>query len=319
MRPSPSVAYAAQKIAAFAVTLFAASAVIFLLLQVAPGDPAAYMMGLNADPAAIAALRAELGLGGPTFARYLNWLASVAVGDLGLSYTYRTPVASLILERLAVSAPLAALALMLTIAIGFPAGFVAAARRGQFADRAVTVAAQIGLATPNFWLAMLFIYLFSTVLGWAPSGGFPGWDKGLAAGMGALLLPALSLALPQAAILARVVRGALIDSMAQSFMLTARAKGRSMDAALAYHGVRHALIPAVTIIGMQFSFLVAGAVIIENVFFLPGLGRLIFQAVAQRDLIVVQGVALALVAVVVVSNLVADILCLSIDPRLRKV
>lgn len=308
----------ARRVLSLAATLAAASVVIFVLLEIAPGDPAAYMMGLNADPAALAALRAELGVDAPALERYSRWAAGLLAGDFGVSYTYRTPVRDLILERLAVSAPLAALALLLSVAIALPLGLIAAARRGRRADRAVMAFAQIGLATPNFWFAILLVFVFATSLGWAPAGGFPGWDRGIGPSLAALALPAIALALPQAAILARVARSALVEAAAENYMLTARAKGLSAGAALRRHAFRNAMIPALTIIGLQFSFLIAGAVVIENVFFLPGLGRLVFQAVAQRDLVVVEGAVVVLVAIVVAVNFAVDLAYLAVDPRLRR-
>ncbi len=311
-------AYAGGRLLSLALTLLAASVVIFVLLQIAPGDPAAYMMGLNADPRALDALRAELGLSGTALERYFHWIGGVIRGDFGVSYTYRAPVSELIAERLAVSAPLAILALGLAVGIGLPLGAVAAARRGGPLDALIMAAAQIGLAVPNFWFAILLVFVFSIVLGWASAGGFPGWDAGLVPALRALLLPAFVLALPQAAILARVMRSALIEAEGRAYMLTARAKGLSESEALRRHAFRNALIPALTIIGLQFSFLVAGGVIIENVFYLPGLGRLVFQAITQRDLIVVQGVVLVLVLIVVAVNFVVDIAYAIVDPRLRR-
>jgi peptide/nickel transport system permease protein len=317
-RAGAVASYAGRRFLSLALTLLAASVVIFVLLQIAPGDPAAYMMGLNADPKALEALRAELGLAGPPVERYLNWIGGVLRGDFGVSYTYRAPVSSLIAERLAVSGPLALLALALAVGVGLPLGAVAAARRGGPLDALIMAATQIGLAVPNFWFAILLVFVFSIVLGWASAGGFPGWDAGVLPALRSLLLPALVLALPQAAILARVMRSALIDAQGRQYMLTARAKGLSDSEALRRHAFRNALIPALTIIGLQFSFLVAGGVIIENVFYLPGLGRLVFQAITQRDLIVVQGVVLVLVLIVVTVNFLVDIAYAVVDPRLRR-
>ncbi|MEQ1931480.1 MAG: ABC transporter permease [Parvularculaceae bacterium] len=310
--------YAGQRFVSLVLTLFAASVVIFILLQIAPGDPATYMMGLSASSEAVQALRDELGLSAAPVDRYAKWIGGLMRGDFGVSYTYRAPVAGLIAERLSVSAPLAAFALAMSVLLGLPLGFVAAAQRGRPLDALVMTVTQIGLAAPNFWFAILLVYLFSVVLGWASAGGFPGWDAGFVPAMRALLLPAFVLALPQAAILARVMRSALIDAEGRNYMLTARAKGLSESEALWRHAFRNALIPALTIIGLQFSFLVAGGVIIENVFYLPGLGRLVFQAITQRDLIVVQGVVFILVLIVVSVNFVIDIGYAIIDPRLRR-
>ncbi|MGR3483087.1 ABC transporter permease [Salipiger marinus] len=308
--------YLLKRLASLAVSLLAASLVIFLVVEVAPGDPASFMLGMNARPDTVAALRTELGLDLPVHLRYLDWLGGMLTGDFGISYTYRTPVAQMVADRLAVSLPLAAGALALSTLIALPAGLIAAARRGRAPDMAVMGATQLGIALPNFWLALLLVLLFALKLHWLPAGGFPGWEDPAAA-LRALILPATALALPQAAILARVLRSALLDILEEEFIRTARAKGLSRGQALLRHGLRNALIPVLTILGLQFSFLLAGAIIIEQVFFLPGLGRLIFQAITQRDLIVVESVVLLLVFAVIVVNFLTDLAYAAADPRLR--
>jgi peptide/nickel transport system permease protein len=304
-----------------ALSLFAslvvASLVIFAMLQAVPGDPAAFMLGTGAQPETVAALRAELRLDGSLPARYLAWAGGLLTGDLGLSYTYRVPVAQLVADRIAVSAPLAAFALLLTLAVALPAGLIAAANRGRAPDWATMGATQLGIAVPNFWFAMLLVWLFAVTLRWTGAGGFPGWDDPLAA-IGALTLPAVALALPQASILARVLRSALLDTLDRDYIRTARAKGLSRRATLLRHGLRNAAIPVLTILGLQFSFLLAGAIIIENVFFLPGLGRLVFQAITQRDLIVVQSVTMLLVFAVICVTFLVEIAYVAVDPRLRR-
>ncbi|RBI86287.1 ABC transporter permease [Rhodosalinus halophilus] len=309
--------YTLKRMASLAVSLAVASLVIFLVVEVAPGDPAAFMLGINAQPETVAALRAELGLDVPKWQRYLDWVGGMLTGDFGTSYTYRTPVADMIADRLQVSLPLALYALALSTLLAFPAGIYAAARRGKAGDLAVMGATQLGVAVPNFWFAMMLVLLFSINLGWFSAGGFPGWEEGLWAGMKALTLPAIALALPQAAILARVMRSSLIDILGEDFMRTARAKGLTRRQALWRHGVRNALIPVLTIIGLQFAFLLAGAIIIEQVFYLPGLGRLIFQSISARDLIVVESVVMLLVFAVIVVNFLVDLAYAAVDPRLR--
>lgn len=310
--------YALTRLASLAASLVAASLVVFLALQVLPGDPAATMLGMNATPEATAALRADLGLQGSAPARYLGWVGGLVTGDLGTSYAYRTPVAGMVLDRLQVSLPLALYALALSTLVAVPAGLWAAARRGTAADAGVMAATQIGVAIPNFWFAMLLVLVFAVRLRWLPSGGFPGWAAGPLPALKALTLPAVALALPQAAILARVLRSALIDTLGEDFVRTARAKGLSRWQALTRHALRNALIPVLTILGLQFSFLLAGAIIIENVFFLPGLGRLVFQAISQRDLIVVQSVVMILVAAVILVTFLTDLAYALVDPRLRR-
>ncbi len=310
--------FVAKRFVSLLATLIVASLVIFLVMEVLPGDPASYMLGINARPDTVAALRHQLGLDQPVLVRYLAWIGGFFTGDFGISYTYRVPVAELVRDRLWVSLPLAVMALALAIVIGFPAGILAAARRNRPADLAIMGLTQLGIAIPNFWFAMLLVLAFSIGLHWFSAGGFPGWSAGLFVSLKALTLPAVALALPQAAILARLMRSALIDTLDEDYIRTARAKGLTTGQAIRRHGVRNALIPVMTVIGLQFSFLLAGAIIIENVFFLPGLGRLVFQAITQRDLIVVKSVVLLLVAAIVVVTFAVDLAYAAIDPRLRR-
>ena len=308
--------YVIRRLLSLGLSLLVASALIFSVVELVPGDPASFMLGTGAQPDTVAALRHELGLDQPLPLRYAHWLGGVLTGDLGQSFTYKTPVAGMILDRIQVSLPLALMALMLAMAIAFPIGMFAAARRGRAGDTLVMGATQIGISLPNFWFAMLLVLIFAVRLRLLPAGGFPGWNHPGAA-FRALILPAIALALPQAAILARVLRSALIETLGQDYIRTARAKGLSAAQALSRHALRNALIPVLTVLGMQFSFLLAGAIIIENVFYLPGLGRLIFQAITQRDLIVVQGAVLVLVAAVILVTFLVDLGYALIDPRLR--
>jgi len=310
--------YFLKRLLSLSLSLVAASIVIFLALEVVPGDPAAYMLGLNAQEDTLQALREELGLTGSIFQRYLSWAGGLLVGDFGISYTYRTPVSEMIGDRLWVSLPLAIYALTLSTLIAFPAGIWAASRRGSAADASVMGVTQLGVAIPNFWFAMLMVLVFAINLRWFSAGGFPGWDAGFFAGMKALTLPAIALALPQASILTRVMRSSLLDTLSEDFIRTARAKGLTKGQALWRHAVRNALIPVLTILGLQFSFLLAGAIIIENVFFLPGLGRLVFQSISARDLIVVESVVMLLVFAVIIVNFAVDMAYAWVDPRLRR-
>ena len=310
-------AYVLRRLLILVATLFAASLVVFAVLQILPGDPAAIMLGTGARPDTVAALRHQLGLDAPLLLRYLRWVGGLLTGRFGTSYTYSVPVRELVAERVMVSVPLAIMAIVLSTAIAIPVGVLAAARRGRAADAAMMGVAQVGVALPNFWLGLLLILLFAIHLPWLPAGGFPGWGGGMCHGLRALILPALALGLPQGAILARVTRAAVIETLGEDFVRTARAKGLSRRAALWRHAVPNALVPVVTLIGLQFSFLLAGTVIIENVFTLPGLGRLVFQAIAQRDLIVVQDLVVLLAGSVIVVNFLVDLVAAWIDPRQR--
>ena len=302
---------------ALLITLLVASLIIFLLLEILPGDPASIILGVGAQEDTLTALRAEMGLNLSAPERYFRWIAGVLTGDFGRSYTYDTPVSSLILERLSLSLPLAFLAISLSTLLAIPFGVLAAANHKHFSDTGIMSFAQLGVAVPNFWFAILLILFFSVKLGWFSAGGFAGWEMGLGAALKSLVLPAVSLALPQAAILARVTRSAVLETVREDFVRTARAKGLSRNSALWRHAVRNALIPVVTILGLQLSFLLAGTIIIENVFYLPGLGRLLFQAIAQRDLVVVKNIVILLAATVVVVNFLVDMFYLALDPRLR--
>jgi peptide/nickel transport system substrate-binding protein len=304
------------RVAVLAATLCAATVIVFVVVQIAPGDPVRYMMGLQARPESVAAMRHQLGLDATPLQLYVRWVGGLVRGDFGLSYTYRIPVGTLIAERLVVSLPLAVYALILAAGLAFPMGFAAAARRGRPSDAVLSGLTQLGLAVPNFWLGMLLVLVFAIGLHVASAGGFPGWNAGFWPAMRALTLPAIALAMPQAAILARVLRGALIDTLHEDYIRTARAKGAGEGEVLRRHALPNALIPVLTILGMQFSFLLAGAVIIENVFFLPGLGRLVFQAIEQRDLMVVQSVVMVLVFAVICVTFIVDLSYELVNPRL---
>ena len=306
-----------RRLTALMVTLLVASLLIFLLLEILPGDPAAVILGVGAQEDTLRALRAELGLDLPAPVRYLNWLGEVLQGNLGRSYTYDTPVQELLLNRVELSLPLALLAILLSTGIAIPLGVFAASRHRKVADTGIMGFAQLGVAVPNFWFAILLILLFSVKLGWFSAGGFAGWDAGWFPAFKSLVLPAVALALPQAAILARVTRSSVLEAVQEDYIRTARAKGLSRSQALWRHAVRNALIPVVTILGLQLSFLLAGTIIIENVFYLPGVGRLLFQAIAQRDLMVVKNLVLVLAATVVLINFLVDLLYAVLDPRLR--
>ena len=310
--------YLIKRLGSLIVSLFVASLVIFACIEIVPGEPASFMLGVNAQPDTVNALREELGLNTSHTQRYVSWISGLLKGDLGTSYTYRSPVSDIVADRLQVSVPLALYALTLTILIAFPVGVLAAAWRGSAVDLFVMGATQLGIAVPNFWFAILMVIVFAINLGWFSAGGFPGWDAGILAVIKALTLPAVALALPQASILARVMRSSLLDTLSEDYIRSARAKGLSRRQVMWRHALRNAMIPVLTIIGLQFSFLLAGAIIIENVFFLPGLGRLVFQAITQRDLIVVESVVMLLVFAVVLVNFLVDLAYAWVDPRLRE-
>lgn len=310
-------AYLLKRLLIGLLTLFAATIVVFSVLEIIPGDPALIMLGTTATPDAVETLRQQLGLDQPLLTRYFSWVGGLLVGDFGRSYTYSSPVIELVAERVVVTLPLALMALFLASAIGIPVGLFAASRRGSLADTSAMSIAQFGVAVPNFWFALLLVYVFAVWLRLVPAGGFPGWNAGFWPALKSLILPAVALALPQAAILARITRSALIEVLGEDYIRTARAKGMPRSVVLWRHALQNAMIPVLTIMGLQFAFLITGTIIIENVFYLPGLGRLVFQAITQRDLIVVESVVILLVAAVIVVNLLVDLSYAVVDPRLR--
>jgi peptide/nickel transport system permease protein len=315
-------AFLLRRLGSLAATLLAASLIVFAVLELLPGRPAEVMLGDTATPEAIAALEARLGLDRPAPQRYAAWVGGLLRGHSATSYAYDTPTFELIAERLVVSLPLALLAMALTVAVALAAGLYAAAHHRRAGDTGVMVLSQVGLAIPNFWLAILLILLFAVHLQWVGAGGFPGWSAddggGLGAGLAALVLPALSLAAVQAAILARVTRSSVLEALREDWVRTARAKGLSRRQVLWGHVLRNAMVPVLTIMGLQFANLITGAIIVENVFVLPGIGRLVFQAIANRDLVLVRDVVMLLAAIVVLVNFVVDVLYAVVDPRLRR-
>lgn len=311
------IAYLLRRLASGLLTLAVASVLVFSVLEILPGDPARLMLGMNATEDAVQVLRTQMGLDQGLVARYLSWAGGMLSLDFGRSYTYSVPVIDLIAERAAVSLPLALVSLLLSTAIAIPVGVFAASRRGRPADTLAMGASQFGVAVPNFWFALLLVYVFAVWLRLVPAGGFPGWSAGVWPACKALILPAVALALPQAAILARVTRSALVDVLGEDFIRTARAKGLPHKTVLWRHALGNAMLPVLTILGLQFAFLLAGTIIIENVFYLPGLGRLVLQAINQRDLVVVESVVMLLVAAIVAINLLVDISYAVVDPRLR--
>jgi peptide/nickel transport system permease protein len=309
--------FALQRFLVLVATLAVASFVVFGVIEILPGNAAETMLGTSATPETVAALAHKLGLDQPFAFRYWAWASGALRGDLGLSYAYQSPIAPLIAARLAVSAPLALLAMAIAAAIALIGGVYAAERRGRAGDAAVMAASQIGLAIPNFWFAILLVLVFAVHWRIAPAGGFPGWGAGTGRALGALILPAIALGLVQAAILTRVARSALIETLSEDFIRTARAKGLSRRATLWRHALPNALTPILTIMGLQFANLLAGAIVVENVFVLPGLGRLIVQSIGNRDTLVVEDCVMLIAAVVIALNFLVDLACAAIDPRLR--
>ena len=309
--------FLAKRLVTFIATLAGTTIITFLALEVLPGDPARVILGVEAPDSAVQALREQLGLDRPALERYLDWVSSLATGSFANSYTWSVPVDELLAARLEITVPLALLAMALSVAMAMTLGIYAAAHHNRRGDVAVMGVSQLGISVPNFWLALLLIVLFAIHLRWFSAGGFPGWDEGFGTAIKSLLLPALALATVQGAILTRFTRSAVLETMREDYVRTARAKGLTRGQTLRRHVLRNAMIPLVTVMGLQFANLLAGTIVVENVFALPGVGRLILQAITNRDLVVVRDVVTLLAAMVVLINLVVDLLYAAIDPRLK--
>jgi len=306
-----------KRILILIATLLLVSGAIFIVLHVIPGDPAQLILGIHATPETLHDLRHNLGLDLPLPVQYIKWIGELVRGDLGLSITYDVPIATLIFSRLQVTIPLAILSILFAVIFSIPLGVYAARHRNRPGDYGVMVFSQIGLAVPAFWAGILFILLFAVELRWFAAGGFQPWADTPWGAFKSLLLPALSLGLIRAAVLTRLTRSSMLEVLGEDYIRTARSKGLTEKMVVYKHAFRNALIPVVTIVGLQLGELLAGAIVIENVFNLPGLGRLIFLAIGQRDLPVVQGGSLLISFLIVGINFSVDLVYGIVDPRTR--
>ena len=299
------------------LTLVLVSMIIFAVLLVIPGDPAQIILGIHATPETLYQLRHQLGLDRPVFMQYFHYMKHLVSGDFGRSITYDVSISSLILSRLQVTVPLTVLSMIFAILISIPMGVYSALHRNRVGDYGIMVFSQIGLAVPAFWAGILLILLFAVTLHWFPAGGFQPWSENPMKALNSLLLPALSLGLVRAAVLTRMTRSSMLEVLGEDYIRTAISKGLPKRIVVYKHAFRNAIIPVVTVIGLQIGDLVAGAIIIENVFHLPGVGRLVFEAIGQRDLPVVQGVVLLIVMTIIVINFLIDVAYRYLDPRIR--
>ena len=299
------------------VSLVVASMLVFTVVNVLPGDVANVILGTSATPESLDTLRHQLGLDQPGWQRYLEWVGGMLRSDFGTSQLSHTEVGPLILQKLTVSAPLAFAAAALSLAIALPLGVLAGVNYRKPGGTLISALSLVGIAIPAFWAGLLLATVFAIQLKILPAGGFVDWSENPIAAVRSLILPTLALGLVQAAVLTRYVRSAIIDVQREDFLRTARAKGLTRWQALQRHGFRYAAIPVITILGIQLTGLLVGAIVIENVFVLPGLGRLLFQSVGNRDLIVVQDVVMVLTAVVLLVNFLVDLSYRLLDPRIR--
>jgi peptide/nickel transport system permease protein len=304
-------------VVALAVTLFFVSVLVFVVIRILPGDAAMIILGTEGSPEAVARLRTSMGLDRPFAVQYLEWIGRAARGDLGRSIQYDVPVAGLILSRMSVTLPLTLLAAGLMVVTAVPVGVFAATRHRRWGDYLAMTLSQLGVAVPGFWAGLLLVLLFSVKLGWVQSGGFDGWSQGVWPALRSLILPAAALGFFQFAVLARTTRSAVLEVLREEYVKTARAKGVGEGGVLFRHALRNAMIPVITVAGIQLGQLMAGSIVLETVFYLPGLGRLAIGAISARDLPVVQGVVLFVASMIVLINVAVDVLYGFLDPRIR--
>jgi peptide/nickel transport system permease protein len=293
------------------------SIIIFLVMRVIPGDPAQIILGTEADLATLERVREKLGLNRPLLVQYLDWLKGILKGNLGWSIHYDIPVSSLIVSRLLITGPLAILAIFFTIILSIPLGIHAATHHNKLGDYGIMIFSQLGISIPEFWLGILLILLLAVKLQQFPAGGFTNWSENPLTAVKSLLLPALALGVIRAAIITRITRSSLLEILGEEYIQTARSKGLKERTVIYKHALKNSMITIVTVLGLQLGQLLAGAIIVENVFYLPGMGRLVLLAITQRDLPVVQGVVLFMAGIVVLTNFFVDILYGFLDPRVK--
>jgi peptide/nickel transport system permease protein len=311
-------AYAARRLALAVPLLFGMSLLVFGLMRLVPGDPAVVVLGYKATPESVRALREAFHLDEPVVQQYLRWLGGVVRGDFGLDFRQNEPIGRMILDRLPVTIELTLLATLCAAAIGVPLGLLGGGRRGGVADRAALAIGLIGISIPDFWLGIMLILLLSLGAGLLPSGGFVPLTESVAENLLHLALPALTLALSRAAVLGRLTRAAVLDIVHRGFVQYARAKGLGEPAVLVRHVLPNAAIPIVTVLGLQIGYMLGGAIVVEMVFTLPGVGRMTLDAVLERNYPVVQSALLTIGAMFMLVNLATDVLYGLIDPRVRR-
>lgn len=313
------VTFLVRRFVQFVLTAAVASVVIFVLMQTLPGNAAQVALGTNATPQAVAALERQFGLDRPAVVQYFDWITHVLVGDFGVSYVTGAPISPVIANSIQVTLILVIASMLVALLIAVPLGTLAAVNHSNPVGALISAISQIGVAIPNFLAGILLVMIFSLGLKWFPSSGWMAPAEGFGGFLQRLVLPVLALALVQAAILTRYVRSAVLDVMGEDYLRTARAKGMTRSRALITHGLCNAAIPVITVAGVQLATLLIGAVVIEYVFVIPGMGSELVRAVSNRDLLAVQGIVLVLVVMVLALNTIIDILYPLVDPRVRQV
>ncbi len=306
-----------KRLGGMLVVLALVVTVVFVIVRVTPGDPAAVMLGSDATPEDVAALRARLGLDAPILQQYGHFVLDVVRGDLGQSIFLGQPVTTALASRAEPTFFLTLFSILIAVSIALPVGILSAVRRGTLFDQIVVGLTMVAASVPSFWLGLILIQSFAVGLGWFPASGYGGPDTPFLDRLWHLVLPALALGIVNSALITRFTRAAMLDVLGEDYVRTARAKGASAGRVILKHALKNALIPIITVIGLSIALLVAGAVVTETVFGLPGIGNLVVQAVLRRDYPVIQGALLVIAAIYVLINFVVDMLYLAVDPRVR--
>jgi peptide/nickel transport system permease protein len=309
--------YVVRRLLALIPVAIVVGTVAFVLIHVSPGDPAAIIAGPDAPAEDVARIRQQLGLDRPLLIQLLHWHGNILRGDLGQSIFLRKPVVEAILDRVEPTLLLTLLATLIAVALGVPAGVLSARRHNSLTDQAFMVLALVGISVPNFLLGLLFVLFFGVWLGWFPVAGYVPLEEGWLRTLRSLVMPAFALGLVQSALIARIARSSMLDVLREPFIVAGRAKGLAERSVVYKHALRNALVPTITVIGISFAILISGAVVVETVFNIPGLGRLIVSAVLRRDYPVIQGVVLCIAGVYMLVNLLVDLSYLVIDPRVK--
>jgi len=311
------IRYIIRRLLEMLIVLFGVTVAVFIMLKLTPGDPATAILGVQATPAEVERVRKALGLDQPLYVQFGIWFANLLQGDLGVSYISKKPVLELITTRFPVTLELTIFAMVLAVVVGIPAGMISAARRYTPLDYTITSLSLFGVSMPAFWFAILLILLFSLYLGWLPASGYVPWRRGVWPHMKSMIMPGISLGLFLMGALARFSRASMIETLVKDYIRTAHAKGLARPLVLWRHALKNALIPTVTVLGIQFGALLGGAIITEQVFAFPGVGAMLLTAVNQRDFPVVQGLTLVIAVAFTLTNLVVDILYTWLNPRIR--
>lgn len=311
------MAYLLRRVVLLVITLVLVSLITFSVFQVMPGDPIRIMLGTEADETQVQMLEEELGLNRPLYEQYFGWIKGVMTGDLGQSIRFSKPVSELIVDRLPVTISLAVITLTIVVLVAIPLGIFVARRQNKFSDVALSSVTQLGMAIPSFWLGMLLILYLGMNISFFSVSGYVPWTKSITGALGSLLLPALTIAIPQIAVKFRYVRNAILEQLRLDYVRTVRSKGITESLVMYKHVLRNSMIPILTIFGLITAEVVAGTIIVEQVFGLPGIGRLLITSISYRDFPLVQGIVMYITLVVVFVNFIVDILYSILDPRIR--